>query len=500
MTSSLPVLPFAILFMAALASGLAGWFVRPAARWIALAALAGTTWTSLQGLAKTLAAGRIAAHMGGWAPPLGIEWALDPLGALMAVMVSVGALIVLGAGGAAVRAELEGREPAFYVCSLLLLSGLMGMACSADLFNLFVHLEVASLSAYALVAAGGPGAPRAAIRYLVIGSLGASFYLLGVGYLYAATGTLNLADVAARLPSEAADKRLTLVALLFIGLGLSIKMGLFPMHGWMPAAYSRSPAAAAALMAPLVTKVCAYVAIRVLFWVYGADSLRREELLLDALAWGGAAAVMAGSVLALVQTDLRRLLAYSSVSQMGIVAIGMGIANGRALTGSVLHILNDAAMKGALFLVAAALAVRFGVREVEALARLRGRVPWAGAALLIAGLSLVGVPPLGGFFGKWYVLSGAIEAGRPLLAAAIALGSLLSAAYVFRLIEQLFFGFERDAPALARESESAREGAFGLTAGALVFAALVVALGLANERLVSGVISAALPGGLLDGK
>jgi multicomponent Na+:H+ antiporter subunit D len=334
------------------------------------------------------------------------------------------------------------------------------------------------------VAAGGRGAPRAGLNYLIIGSLGASLYLMGVGFLFAATGSLNMADVA-RLLADA-EPRLVLVGGLLIVAGLGVKMALLPLHMWMPAAYQRAPAAAAALMAPLVTKVSAYALIRVLFWVFADGAMATERLLLELLALAGAAAIVVGGVLALVQSDLRRLLAYSSIGQMGVVALGIGLANTSGITGAVLHIANDALMKGILFLVAGMALLRFGVRNVDELNRLRGRAPWTAAAAAVAGLSLVGIPPLSGFFGKWYVLSGALADGRWGLAAALVIGSLASIGYVFRIIEQLFFvrGAD-DAPG--------REGSPGVVVACVVLALLVIVVGLANERLVTWLIVPGLP-------
>ncbi len=486
MIDHLPVLMFLAPFLSALIVAALGLYVRGAASRLTLAALTATGVLSLVGLERVAAAGAIHSHMGGWPPPIGIEFVLDPLSAFVAAVVAVVALVTVAGSMASVRGELPGRETFYYSCVLLLVGGLMGILVTGDLFNLFVHLEVASLSAYALVAAGGRGAPRAALSYLLIGSLGASLYLLGVGFLYAGTGSLNMADVAGLIGGM--DGRLRFVAGILIVGGLGIKMALFPLHVWMPSAYERSPAAAASLMAPLVTKVCAYALLRVLYWVWGGDLLR-EGILLELLAWGGAAAVVMGGVLALLQTDLRRLFAYSSVGQMGIVALGAGLANKAGMTGAILHIANDAVVKGVLFLAAGTALLRFSVRNVADLGRLRGRAPWTAAAVVVAGLSLVGVPPLGGFFGKWYVLTAAVAEGRWYFAAAIVAGSLASIVYVFRILQQILF-------AQPAGEDQAREGPAVAVLACLTLAAVVVLLGIGNERVVSLLVAQSLPGTL----
>jgi multicomponent Na+:H+ antiporter subunit D len=485
MESNLPILLFLIPFLASMLAAIVGWFVRYSARWIALVAFGATAAVSVQALVRVLADGPLVTHMAGWPPPIGIEVLLDPLSAFIAAVVAGVAFIAVAGGIEHSQAELPRRKVVYYASLLLLMAGLMGIVITGDLFNLFVQIELASLAAYGLVAAGDRGAPRAGLNYLVIGSLGASLYLIGVGFVYAATGSLNMAQVASLMPE--ADPRLIVVGGLLMVAGLATKMGLFPFHVWMPAAYSRAPAAAATFMAPLVTKVSAYALIRILFWVYAGGELVVDDLLLEVVAWAGAAAVLVGGVLALVQTDLRRLLAYSSVGQMGVVALGAGLSNPTAMTGAVMHIANDALMKGALFLVAGMALIRFGVRKVEDLSRLRGQAPWTMAVVVVAGLSLIGIPPLSGFFGKWYVLSGAIEDARWGFVAALAVGSLASVGYVFRMFEPLFFRpAAQDAPA--------REGNWLMLAAALLLAAGLVILGVGNERLVAVFIAPALPG------
>jgi multicomponent Na+:H+ antiporter subunit D len=237
-------------------------------------------------------------------------------------------------------------------------------------------------------------------------------------------------------------------------------------------------------MGPLVTKVSAYALLRVLFWVFGGGALITERLLLETVAWAGAAAMVGGGVLALVQRDFRRLLAYSSVGQMGIVALGIGLASTQALTGAALHIAADALMKGVLFLAAGIALLRFGVREVGQLNRLRGHAPWTAAAIAVAALSLIGIPPLMGFFGKWYVLSAALAEERWVFAGALVVGSLATVGYVFRIFERLFF---------APPEGDLHEGSLLPVLACVVLAAGLIVLGLLNERIVSAMILPALP-------
>jgi multicomponent Na+:H+ antiporter subunit D len=483
--SHLPILLFVIPFVAALFAAAGGMLVRGLGRWIAVMALGVNAVVSIVAAVRVVAEGSQHTHLGNWPPPIGIEALLDPLSAFMAVVVSVVAFVIVAGTQPQVQEELHGREPMYYGTVLLLVSGLMGMVITNDLFNLFVHLEVASLSAYALVAAGGRGAPRAGLNYLIIGTLGASLYLMGAGFLFAGTGSLNMTDVATLLPG--ADPRLVLVGgVLMIG-GLAIKMALFPLHAWMPSAYALAPTVSASIMAPLVTKVSAYLLLRVVFWVFGAGSIHVDEILLQIVAWAGAAAALMGGVLAFIQRDLRRLLAYSSVGQMGIVALGIGLASTAGLTGAVLHIASDALMKGVLFVGAGVALLRFGVSQVEDLHQLRGRAPWTAAAMTVGLLSLVGIPPLSGFFGKWYVLSAALEQGRWPLAAALVLGSLATIGYAFRIIERLYF------TPVTEADDGRREGALLPVVACVVMAAMIVGFGLANEWVVRVLVEPGLP-------
>ncbi|MBI4609163.1 MAG: monovalent cation/H+ antiporter subunit D family protein [Candidatus Rokubacteria bacterium] len=423
----LPVVPLSV----ALALPVAGLVRRGVVYPTAVATGVATTLLALLALQRVLAEGELRYAVGGWPAPWGIELVVDHLSAFVAVAVS--GMVALAIVYAAPPRRAPESAGAFYGLVLLFLASLMGIVVTGDLFNLFVFLEVASLSSYALVASGGGRALLAAFRYLLLGTVGASFYLLGVGHLYVLTGTLNMADLAARLP-ELAGSRVFAVAVGFLVIGLGIKMALFPLHGWLPDAYTYAPPAVTALLAPVTTKVAAYALARVLFSVLGGpETLGRIPL--GVLAWAGAVAVVAGGVLALRQSDLRRLLAYSSVSQVGFIALGLGLANQPGLAGAYLHILSHALMKGCLFFVAGAVVVRLGGPALADLRLMRERMPWTTVCLVVAALSMIGIPPTAGFFSKWYLLVGAIEAGQPLLAAVIAGGGLLTAVYMWRVVE-----------------------------------------------------------------
>ncbi len=481
MRSHLPILPVLLPLLGGLLQPILGY---ASARWafpLALVASAATALAAAAGALEVMESGARRYFVGSWEPPWGIEVVLDPLSAFVATLVAVVATLAF-LGGKALVERSSGREaPTHYGLGLLFLAGLEGMVVSGDLFNVFVFLEVASISAYALVASGGGPALAAAFRYLVLGTVGASFYLLGVGCLYAATGSLNMADVAARLPA-ASGSPLVAGAIAFLVSGLGLKMALFPLHGWLPDAYGRASAPAALLLAPIGTKVAAYALVRVLLYVVHPESALPTRV----LAWAGALAVVYGAARAIEASDARRLLAWSSVSQLGYVSLGFGLASEQGLVGAYLQLAGDALAKAALF---AALGAATLAGASPALARLRlGRpLPVAFACSVVAAVSLVGVPPTAGFFAKWYLLQAAVAAGEPALAAVIVAGSLLAIAYSYRFASALRGGTEAT-------GASGPEAPPGVLAALVVLALLVLAVGAANAPLVERLLVPAAAG------
>jgi multicomponent Na+:H+ antiporter subunit D len=473
----LPILPVLLTLTGALLVPIVALASRRAVGPVAVGAVAAAGLAALAGVAE-VAGGAVHRYaVAGWPPPWGIELVLDPLSAFTAAAIACVSAVSLAGAGPSVRAAFGDTAPRFYALALVVLTGLLGITASGDLFNIFVFLEIAAIASYALVASGAAPGLAAGFRYLVLGTVGASFYLLGVGLLYVLTGTLNMADLAARLPAVAHSTPFA-GGVGFIVVGLAIKVALFPLHGWLPDAYTHAPPPVAALLPAVATKAPAYALARTMLYV-----VRPEELpVAAALTWAGAGAVVIGGVFALRQTDARRLLAYSSVSQMGYIVLGVGLANTAALTGAYLHVLNHAIMKASLFLALGALLLSARGPSLSALARLTPR-PLVAACMVVAALSMVGVPPAGGFFSKWYLLQGAVEAGQPLLVAAILLGSLLAAVYMYRLTEAVWL-----APADGGEDAGPTRTPPATLAALLVLAAATLAVGLGNQVIVEGLL------------
>jgi len=381
-------------------------------------------------------AGTLVYQLGGWEAPWGIVYRIDTLAAYVLLIVSAIAALVLVAAKESVAREIEERHHArFYGAYLLAFAGLMGIVATGDAFNVFVFLEISSLASYALISMGRDRrALTAAFQYLVMGTIGATFILIGIGFLYMMTGTLNMQDLAARLPAVA-DTRAVRAGFAFLTIGIGLKLAMFPLHLWLPNAYTYAPSVVTAFLAATATKVAVYTLLRFMLSIFGIDfSLGRmplEYLLLPL----GVIGILSASLVAIYQLEVKRLLAYSSVAQIGYMVFGIGLANTSGVTGATLHLFNHALMKGALFLALAAVAYRLGGTTLQQLKGLGRRMPWTMAGILVGGLSLIGVPGTVGFVSKWYLVLAALERGLWPLALLVLLGSILAVVYVWKLVE-----------------------------------------------------------------
>lgn len=386
------------------------------------------------------AEGPIRYAMGGWQPPWGIEYYVDVANALILTLVAGISTLVLVFARASVAVEVGGRNlHLFYSAYLLCLTGLLGITITGDAFNVFVFLEISSLSTYALIAMGRDRrALTASYQYLIMGTVGATFIVIGIGLMYMMTGTLNMLDLAARLPAVA-DTRTVRVAFAFFAVGVSLKLALFPLHLWLPNAYAYAPSAVSAFLAATATKVAIYVLLRFFFTVFGHDfsfgAMPLTEILLVLALLG----MFSGSISAIFQHNAKRILAYSSVAQVGYIILGIGLGTAYGVAAGILHLFNHALMKGALFLALGCVFYRVGTIRLEALRGLGKVMPWTMAALVIGGLSLIGVPLTAGFVSKWNLAMATVEAGLWPLAVLILLSSLLAVVYVWRIVEAAYF-------------------------------------------------------------
>jgi len=391
-------------------------------------------------LNRVLAEGTLSYAMGGWPPPWGIEMRLDVANAFVLLAVTLISTAVLVYAQKSAGHEIDrDKQGLFYTAHLLCLTGLSGILITGDAFNLFVFLEISSLATYTLVSLGSDRrCLTAAFRYLVMGTIGATFILIGVGMLYMKTGTLNMLDLAEQIARYDSSRTIN-TGLAFIMVGVSIKLALFPLHLWLPPAYTFAPSAVSAFLAGTATKVAVYVMMRFIFTIFGADHVFHEmgmDLILMVLA---IVAIFKCSFMAALQHNAKTLLAYSSVAQIGYIVLGISLVSMSGLMAGILHIFNHALMKGALFMAVGAVFYRVGSVEIKAFSGLGRQMPWTMAAFTVAGLSIIGVPLTVGFVSKWYLVSGALEQGNWIIAALVLLGSLLAIVYVGRILEAAYF-------------------------------------------------------------
>jgi len=473
-----------------------GWWWKRPCFYMSMLALSISFISAVGMLNTVISNGTIHYRLGGWEPPWGIEYVVDHLNALMLVIVSFVGLVVGIYSKKSIEKEIsEAKIPQFYTIYTLLVMGLLGMTVTGDAFNLYVLLEIASLGAYALIALGEDGAPLASFNYVIMGTIGACFYLLGVGYLYIATGSLNMADFSNLLPNLYHSK-VILVAFAFLIVGIAIKMAFFPLHIWLPDAYTHAPSAVSAFVAGTMTKVGAYVMIRIMFTIFKPYFSIEVIPATTILGWVAVAAMMFGCIFAMAQSDLKRMLCYILIAEVGYIVLGVSVANRMGLTGAILHILNDAFMMACLFLVAGAIMYKIGARDIRNFRHLNKKMPFTMAAFTIAGLSVVGIPPTCGFFSKWYLILGAINAQQWVFAVALVICSLLSAVVFFRVIENTYF--EPRVPVHAHnggthEEVAMDEAPMSMLVPIYIMVAGIMTLGIFSGKIISTVIQFAVP-------
>ena len=461
---------------------------------VATAAIWSTFALALHLVQRVLTEGPISYAMGGWEPPVGIEFRLDAAGALVMLVITGIATIMAPYARKSIEREVDDfRQHRFYACLLLCLCGLLGMTITADAFNLFVCLEISSLSTYAIVAMGRDRrAFTAAFRYLLIGTVGATFYLLGIGFLYMLTGTLNMADMAERLVQPAWDgeglvhqTRTARAAFAFLTVGLSLKIAIWPLHLWLPNVYAYAPSAVSAFLSATATKVAVLVLLRMFYLADGIAMPFSALPLADTLVPLALIGAIGTSILAIYQEDLKRALAYSSVAQVGYIVLGIGLASTTGLSASLLHLFNHALMKGALFCAMGCIVYRVGSTRIAAVRGVGRMMPWTTAVLILGGLSLIGVPLTAGFTSKWALITAILEQERWLTAALMLVSSLLAIIYVGRIIGIVLLAKR------PRGAPQVDEAPIWMVAPTLVLALLNLYFGIASDTSSELAMSAA---------
>lgn len=409
---------------------------------------------SIQLLMMVRAEGVIDYAMGGWAAPFGIVYRIDGVNAILLALISGVASVVLPYARQSVAREIREEQTSyFYGMFLVCLMGLMGVVATGDAFNVFVFIEISSLSTYTLIAMGARQDRRAltaAFTYLVLGTIGATFFVIGLGLLYAATGTLNMVDLYERLAGV--DDRVVRAAFAFIVTGFGLKLAMFPMHRWLPDAYTFAPSVITIFLAATATKMAVYAMLRFMFTVFGFTFAFMEVALTFFIVLG-LAGMFVASLIAVFRGSVKQMLAYSSVAQIGYMLVGISFKTVEGVSAAIVHLFNHAMMKTALFMAVGAVFYAVGSHRLSSFRGMGKTMPFTAACFTIAGLSLIGVPFTAGFISKYLLIEAAFSATLPvpqlIIVLMIVASSLLAVAYIGRVVYEMYLA-EPD-PAIRRD-------------------------------------------------
>jgi len=411
----------------------------------------------------------------------GARFALDSVSLLFLIVVNAVAFACMIYATSYIN-HLGGRGK-FFALLLIMVSGLNAMLLVRDLFSLYVFLEVASIASYVLVAFGlEHDGIESAIKYLLLSAVATSMVLLGIALVYLNTGTLEFDALKALLATQSGNLpgTLLLASALFIG-GFGLKAALMPFHAWLPDAHPSAPAPISAMLSGVVIKVAGvYALTRIFFYVF--PEIRQVHTVFLVL---GTLSMIAGAVLAYFQRDFKRMLAYSSISQIGYIMIGLGLGNLLGLMGALFHIFNHALFKSLLFLNSGAVQYRLGTRDIEEMGGLENRMPVTNVTSICGTLSIAGVPPFNGFFSKLFIILGALAAGKYGLAVLAILVSVFTLGYFLLIQRKVFFG------KLNEKWNDIREAPAAMSCAVILLAAACFFSGVFFHYITSGIIEPA---------
>ncbi|MBA7465934.1 Na(+)/H(+) antiporter subunit D [subsurface metagenome] len=389
---------------------------------------------SLLSLLLVKHSGTVVYKVGGWIPPIGICMVLDGLTSFMLVTINLIAfLVTIYSIGYMERYTAKWK---FYTLFLLMLAGMNGVIVTGDMFNLFVFLEIASISSYALVAFGVEHEElEASFKYMVMGIMASLFILLGIAFLYSLTSTLNMADISRTLAKIGDNQTVFFVAALFL-MGFGLKAALVPFHSWLPDAHPSAPAPISAMLSGVLIKALGvYALARIFFNVLGMTATSSSIFMVL-----GTISMVLGGLLALGQEDIKRLFAYSSISQIGYVVFAIGIGTPLGILAGLFHLFNHAIFKSLLFLNSGSIEYATGTRDLRKMGGLTSKMPVTGYSSLVGSMSISGIPPLSGFWSKLLIILAAIEAKHFIFASIAVLVSILTLAYYLKVQKLAFFG------------------------------------------------------------
>jgi len=395
--------------------------------------------------------------LGNWVPPLGIEYLIDKVSIIPIIIISLISFLATFFASNIMPAEINNSSISkVYSLWLLAIAGLIGLVTTGDAFNLFVFLEISSLASVALVAMGGQKDKQAlvaAYNYLILGAIGATFYVIGVGLLYGITGTLNLADLSNRI-AEISDNKALIAGFGFMVIGIMLKAAVFPLHIWLPRAYAYAPSAVSVLLAATATKASLYILARILFSVFDiSDNLVTYTLQYIILPLS-ILAMFAGTIMAIYEKDIKRLLAHSSIAQIGYITLAFAIGTKASVAAGFIHLFNHALIKGALFMAITSMGFYINKRiTINNLSGLGRAMPITFVCFVICSLSLAGIPLTAGFISKLYIIKASISADGIWIAFLILASSALSVVYLWKMIEALWFHESPKVPNIKEKTE-----------------------------------------------
>lgn len=409
--------------------------------------------------------GPIVYQMGGWRPPLGIVLVLDGLSLLVLICLSV-VSFACSIYSISYMSKFTSKWK-FYTLFMLMITGLNGVTITGDIFNMYVFFEIAAIASYALVAFGTEHEElEAAFKYMVLGSVASMAILFSIALLYGTLGTLNLADISRRMV-QTGDLRLLAFTGALLLIGFAVKAALIPFHSWLPDAHPSAPAPISAMLSGVFIKVLGIYAIsRIFFNVFGM-----KPVYLNLLLFLGAASLIAAAFLALRQNDVKRLLAYSSISQIGYIALGLGTGSPLGIMGALFHILSHSTGKALLFLTSGSLVYSAGTRDLKKMGGLEERMPVTATSFTVGALSIAGVPPFHGFFSKLFIIMGLWQAGRYGLASVAIIVSVLTLGYMLKVEKHAFFG------KIKEELKEVKESPVTMLIGMILLTALCIGIG-----------------------
>lgn len=421
-------------------------------------------------------AGPVVVNIGGFPPPFCINLVAGPVGVLFAALIALAGFLVAVYALVYIK---EGPKEKYHILYLLLLTGATGVVLTGDIFNLFVFFEILCISSYALVAYLGDRAGiESAVKYLIQGAVGSSLLLIGIGLLYGLFGTLNMADIARQIQSFDSISVFVPMALMITGLG--VEAAVFPLNAWLPDAHSSAPSSISAILSGIAIEVGLYAVVRVLFTVFGVSSILMFFVFLGILT------LLVGEMCAFSQNNIKRMLAYSSIGQIGLIVFAVAIATSHAVAGGLFQAISHTLGKGLLFLAAGYMIVRSGSMEISSFRGMGRRMPVTSLAFTVGAFSMVGLPPFVGFSSKFIIIRAALAQETILftvLMTLVLLTAVIEGAYFFRVIQVIYFK--------EYEGEGAREEApAAALAPMLVFMILIIAIGV-YPKAVFGLLNSA---------